>query len=159
MLEARLRAPKKSKYSQNLEKLQRELQSSDPCLPGTSSSLHDIGAKARRSLSDSENRLGSSDSEISDDDNYDNDIIPGAIPPGQQIIGSESEDEEEDEFIVEDEEDDGIELPLEFSMKSHSDLSHHFKSKSAPHDRICMLLTAPLFIASNMSAICASRCY
>lgn len=148
-MNTRLRAPQKSKFSQNLEKLRRELQ-----IPFCAHlicysylTLHS-GAKARRSLSDSEDNPGDSD-EDEDDSNpgeSDSGIIPGAVPPGQRIMESESEGEEEDEFIVEDEEDGDVELPLEFSMKSHSDLSHHFKSKLLRPRESWVLLTGIAFV-------------
>ena len=43
----------------------------------------------------------------------------------------EEEVEEDDAFIEDDDDDEeSVALPLEFSMKSHSDMSHHFKGQS-----------------------------
>jgi hypothetical protein len=86
------------------------------------------GAKAKRSLSPSEaassSALGDSDESL--------DVIPGALPPGARVPTPPDESDhggyDSEDFIVEDS-DDNVELPLEFSMKSHSDIAHHFKSK------------------------------
>ncbi|KAF8311638.1 hypothetical protein DL93DRAFT_2083143, partial [Clavulina sp. PMI_390] len=111
ILENRLRTPKKSKFSEKLEKMKH--------------------AKARRVLGTLES---DEDNSENDDDDDELDIIPGAVPPNGRISSPEIEsdielvEDSDDEaaFIVEDTETD-IALPLEFSMKSHSDLSHHFK--------------------------------
>jgi len=67
-----------------------------------------------------------------DDSDEPLDIIPESLPLGARVPtpSDESGNDEYDseEFIVEDS-GENVDLPLEFSMKSHSDIAHHFKSK------------------------------
>lgn len=84
------------------------------------------------------------------------DIFPGAVPPGGRISSplevdsdnNSASEEDPESFIVEDDENE-VALPLEFSMKSHSDLAHHFKSKAGQlsFDRPITLTIAKLSVS------------
>ena len=109
------------------------------------------GAKAKRSLSPSEaaspSALGDSDESL--------DVIPGALPPGARVPTppdeSDNGDHDSEDFIVEDS-GDNVDLPLEFSMKSHSDIAHHFKSKLLTRSLVDVRLCGAR--QSSVSSLC-----
>ena len=104
------------------------------------------GAKAKRTLSPSE---AASSSALEDSDES-LDVIPGSLPPGARVPTppdeSDRDEHDSENFIVEDS-DDNVELPLQFSMKSHSDIAHHFKSK-------LLRRVSPMFCLYLAAVIC-----
>ncbi|KAF9564621.1 hypothetical protein CPC08DRAFT_705158 [Agrocybe pediades] len=107
ILDSRLRTRKKSSFQANLEKLRRR----------------------KLKIQDDEDHSETEDDECYDSGEVDAKPFKGAkasIDIGDLFDGEQSDSGNSSAFIVEDG-DDTVQLPAEFSMETHQDLSHQFK--------------------------------
>ncbi len=84
------------------------------------------------------------------------------MPPGESVPSGESSDDTRDSFVVEDDGD--ADIPIEFGMARHQDLSVHFKSEfdgfSRLHDFLiflCLRRVSVLRVLSHLRAFKATR--
>lgn len=98
-----------------------------------------------------------SSNDQSSDHSDDEAPFAGAVPPGVVLDEENSEDRSqdgenhvEDSFIIEDDALEAVELPAEFSMDNHQDLSHHFKGnyymRHSLRSLICLLVICQFYV-------------
>lgn len=100
-----------------MERLKREI-----LISCTTCTSYPTGKKKGQPLSETSSSDEEDESEGTDESNADVKPFAGARPDNES--GSQ---QDEDEFIVEDDDEEKVELPMEFSMNTHQDLTHHFK--------------------------------